>query len=189
MAGVGESGVDRDLLKRARRILGTSSDTETVNAALDRVVFQAEVLAGLRWLAGSRAVRDPWGGEAVHSAGRESIPALHDPVAARPLPGFKVWVRFDDGVEGVVDLSEVAGKGVFARWTDDPAEFDEMKVDPESGTLLWPGDLDVAPDRLYAEVLATELATRAGRRAAAEALAAMNLPVGTPEQMDKEAEG
>ena len=82
---------------------------------------------------------------------------LYDVVAAEARPGYKVWVRFEDGVEGVVDLSGLAGKGVFERWTRNPDEFGEVSVDSESGTVAWPGGLDVAPDRLYSEVIqATE---------------------------------
>ncbi len=77
---------------------------------------------------------------------------LHDVVAAEARPGFKIWVRFEDGLEGEADLSDLAGRGVFKRWTDDPAEFFEVSVDPECGTVVWPGDLDVAPDRLYSEI-------------------------------------
>ena len=80
---------------------------------------------------------------------------LYDVVAVRPLPNFRVWVRFEDGLEGEANLSDMAGKGVFKRWTDDPTEFDEVVVDPESGTLVWPGGLDVAPDRLYDDVAAS----------------------------------
>ena len=29
---------------------------------------------------------------------------------------FRLYVRFDDGVEGEADLSDVAGRGVFRRW-------------------------------------------------------------------------
>ena len=78
---------------------------------------------------------------------------LYDVVAVEARPGFKVWVRFEDGAEGEADLSDLAGRGVFKRWTEHPAEFGEVAVDPESGTLIWPGGLDVAPDRLYSEVL------------------------------------
>jgi hypothetical protein len=78
---------------------------------------------------------------------------LHDVVAVEARPGFKVWVRFENGVEGEADLSDLAGRGVFERWTANPAEFAEASVDPESGTVTWPGGLDVAPDRLYSEVL------------------------------------
>jgi hypothetical protein len=61
-------------------------------------------------------------------------------------------VRFEDGLAGEVDLSDLAGKGVFKRWTDDPSEFARVSVDRESGTIVWPGGLDVAPDRLYSDV-------------------------------------
>jgi hypothetical protein len=80
---------------------------------------------------------------------------LYDVVAVEARPGFKVWVRFENGVEGVADLSDLAGRGVFQRWTADPEEFAKVSVDPESGTVTWPGGLDVAPDRLYLEVLRT----------------------------------
>ena len=78
---------------------------------------------------------------------------LYDVIAAEAREGFKVWVRFENGVEGEADLSDLAGRGVFKRWTENPAEFSEVSVDPASGTLIWPGGLDVAPDRLYSEVV------------------------------------
>lgn len=53
-----------------------------------------------------------------------------------------------------MDLSDVAGKGVLQRWTDTPYEFAQVTLDPVSGAPIWPGGLDVAPDRLYREVLA-----------------------------------
>jgi hypothetical protein len=77
---------------------------------------------------------------------------LYDVVEVEARKGFRVWVRFEDGLQGEVDLSRLAGKGVFRRWVDDPSEFAQVSVDPESGTIVWPGGLDVAPDRLYADV-------------------------------------
>ncbi len=73
-------------------------------------------------------------------------------VAVEARPNFKLWVRFADGVEGEVDLSDVAGRGVFSRWTDAPEEFAHVVIDEVTGAPNWPGDLDVAPDRLYAEM-------------------------------------
>jgi hypothetical protein len=35
---------------------------------------------------------------------------------------------------------------------EDPSQFEAVKIDPRSGAPIWPGDLDVAPDRLYLEV-------------------------------------
>lgn len=74
-------------------------------------------------------------------------------VAAEARPDFRLWVRFQDGAEGVADLSDVAGRGVFRRWTERPEEFEAVSVDPGTGAPTWPGDLDVAPDRLYAEIV------------------------------------
>lgn len=45
-------------LDRARRILGTSTETETIEQALDLVAFRDEVLDGVRRLAGSGTLKD-----------------------------------------------------------------------------------------------------------------------------------
>lgn len=73
-------------------------------------------------------------------------------VAVEARPHFRLFVRFADGVEGEADLSDVAGRGVFTRWTEDPSEFFQVEVDPASGAPTWPGGLDVAPDALHEEV-------------------------------------
>lgn len=36
----------------------------------------------------------------------------------RVLEGYRVWVRFDDGVEGEVDFSQKPHTGVYAPWQD-----------------------------------------------------------------------
>jgi uncharacterized protein DUF2442 len=77
---------------------------------------------------------------------------LYDVIAVKVLKLYKIWVRFEDGLEGEADLSDIAGRGVFKRWTDSPSEFFEARVDPESGTVVWPGGLDVAPDGLYEDI-------------------------------------
>lgn len=45
-------------LDRARRLLGTSTETDTVEQALDLVAFRYEAIEGVRRLAGTRSVRD-----------------------------------------------------------------------------------------------------------------------------------
>jgi Arc/MetJ family transcription regulator len=55
--------VDEDLLGRAREILGTQSDTATVAAALDWIVFRDEVCRGIRAMAGSNSLRDIYADE------------------------------------------------------------------------------------------------------------------------------
>ncbi len=76
-----------------------------------------------------------------------------------PRERYRLWIHFEDGAEGEVDLSDIAGKGVFSRWTDSD-EFFRVRIDEESGTLVWPGGLDVAPDRLYVDVVGEEVDER-----------------------------
>ena len=76
---------------------------------------------------------------------------LYRIVAAKALPNYRLWVRFEDGVEGDVDLSDIVGKGVFRCW-EDPLEFAKVYIDAETGTVAWPGNLDLAPDALYRDL-------------------------------------
>jgi len=71
--------------------------------------------------------------------------------SVRTRPGYRLWIRFADGVEGEGDLSDLVGKGVFARW-EDPREFERAAIDQESGAVAWPGGIDVAPDALYHDI-------------------------------------
>lgn len=48
----------QDLIDKARRILGTSTETETVEQALELVAFRKEVSDGMRRIGGSRSTRD-----------------------------------------------------------------------------------------------------------------------------------
>ena len=68
-------------------------------------------------------------------------------VEARPLSGYRIWIRYDDGVEGEVDLGHLAGRGVFKAWTD-RAVFEAVHVD-RSGAVTWNEDIDLCPDALY----------------------------------------
>ena len=66
------------------------------------------------------------------------------------LDNYRVWLQFDDGVEGTVDLSRLVGQGVFAAWGD--YAFFRRAFLAGQGALTWPGELDLCPDALYLEV-------------------------------------
>lgn len=68
-------------------------------------------------------------------------------MSVRPLPGYRLHLRFEDGTEGTVDLSDLAGRGVFAAW-DEPGAFDRVTVG-EHGELVWSEVLDLCSDALY----------------------------------------
>ncbi len=73
-------------------------------------------------------------------------------VAADALSDFRLHVRFMDGTEGTVDLTTLIhspSAGVFAALAD-PLLFAQAYV--EYDALTWPGEIDLAPDAMYAEI-------------------------------------
>ena len=69
------------------------------------------------------------------------------PIEVRPRSGFRLWLRFSDGAEGVVDLSRLAGRGVFRCW-DAADVFKAVRV-AEHGAIVWGDDVELCPDALY----------------------------------------
>jgi hypothetical protein len=77
---------------------------------------------------------------------------LKDIVAVEPLDCYRLLLRFEDGIEGIVDLSKhLSFNGVFLPLRD-PAYFANVRVDPQAGTVVWPNGADLDPDVLYATV-------------------------------------
>ena len=75
---------------------------------------------------------------------------LIDVVDVKPLDGYRLHLRFEDGTQGEVDVAElIAFTGVFAPLRD-KAVLDQVRVDPTLGTVVWPGGGDLDPDVLYA---------------------------------------
>ena len=68
-------------------------------------------------------------------------------ITFKVLDQYRVWLRFDDGVEGEVGLSHLVGQGVFAAWRD--YEFFRLAFVADYGSLTWPGELDLCPDALW----------------------------------------
>lgn len=73
-------------------------------------------------------------------------------VACKPQPHYRVWIRFDDGLEGEVDLSDLVGKGVFEAWKS-VEFFNQVRIDPKSDTLAWGEDIDLDPYVLREKIL------------------------------------
>ena len=73
-------------------------------------------------------------------------------VEARSTGGHRIYIRFEDGVDGEIDLEKlVEFKGVFEPLKD-PEQAARVRVDHELGTICWPNGADLDPDVLYAEL-------------------------------------
>ena len=75
------------------------------------------------------------------------MPKLTD---LKALDHYRLWMRYDDGVEGVVDLSEFAGKGVFVGWND-YREFEKASIGA-GGEITWGDDIDMCSDAMYLRI-------------------------------------
>lgn len=60
-------------------------------------------------------------------------------------------LTFADGVQGEVEVLGRMREPVFAKALT-PGGFAAVKLDAETGTIVWPGGADLAPDTLYERV-------------------------------------
>ena len=80
-----------------------------------------------------------------------------DVVEVRAEADCSLWVRFADGISGryLLDLKELTG---VLRPLRDPAFFRQVFID--HGAVAWPGEIDLAPDAMYREILAARAPAR-----------------------------
>ncbi len=71
-------------------------------------------------------------------------------VKVSPLPQYRLYVEFDDGVSGTIDLSDELDGEVFQPLRDE-ATFRQVKVD-EFGAVCWPNGPDLAPDAMHSQL-------------------------------------
>jgi hypothetical protein len=91
--------------------------------------------------------------------------SLHDVTDVEVLGHYLLRLTFSDGLTGDVDLSHIRDwGGVFASLRD-PDAFAQVRVDPEIGTITWPGGADLAPEVLHER--ASAHAVRGSHRLAA----------------------
>jgi len=77
---------------------------------------------------------------------------LKDIVAAKAVGDYRLHLRFEDGVEGVVDLAPYLNfRGVLEPLRD-REYFAQVRVDAGLGTVVWPNGADLDPDVLYGRV-------------------------------------
>lgn len=70
-------------------------------------------------------------------------------VVAIARPRHTVRIVFADGEVRDVDITPLLDTPAFAPLRD-PALFERVGIDEETGTIVWPGDVDLDPDVIYA---------------------------------------
>jgi len=71
--------------------------------------------------------------------------------AIQPRENHHLWIRFNDGTEGTVDLSHLVGKGVFRQW-EQGIPFESARISEETGAVTWGKDVELDTLNLYLRV-------------------------------------
>ena len=72
------------------------------------------------------------------------------PIEVEARPGYRIWLQYSDGVAGEIDLSDVAGKGIFKVW-DEPGCFQKVYIAPHRA-IAWNDEVELCPNALYMEL-------------------------------------
>ena len=76
---------------------------------------------------------------------------LHRVIDARHAGDHRVWLRFEDGLGGELDLSSELWGTMFEPLKD-VATFSKLRVDADLDTIVWPNGADFSPQWLYDEL-------------------------------------
>jgi len=71
--------------------------------------------------------------------------------SVKAVKKYTLHLSFSDGVEGLVDLSHLAGKGVFKQWESGDLFF-QVHLDPETNAVVWNEILDLDSNSLYLNI-------------------------------------
>lgn len=77
------------------------------------------------------------------------------PTEVEVREGYLIWLRYSDGTAGEIDLSHLAGRGVFEAW-DDLACFEAVYIASTRG-IAWGEDIELCPDALYMQLTGKSL--------------------------------
>ena len=72
-----------------------------------------------------------------------------DVVEVKAEPHYRLFVRFKDGLAGRVQLRPEELTGALAQLLDEEF-FAQVFID--YGAVAWPGEIDLAPDAMYAQI-------------------------------------
>lgn len=82
-------------------------------------------------------------------------------VEVLPRDGWKIWVRFSDGVAGEVDVSWLRGAPLFIG-LENRMTFESVSVHPKLKVVSWGENLKIDPCDMYDEPVKAKTTAFAG---------------------------
>ena len=85
---------------------------------------------------------------------------LFDVIRVQALPNRNLELTFENGFHGKVAIDQIVKSytGVFAPLLQDEY-FNQVKVNAELGTIVWPNRADLCPDVLYSKATGLQIVT------------------------------
>jgi hypothetical protein len=80
-------------------------------------------------------------------------------IECRAEGNYTLWVKFDDGLEGLVYLGDLVTTNSFLALSDEDI-FSRVEIDPVSNALMWTGGIRLEPEVLYRDLASKTLAIR-----------------------------
>jgi hypothetical protein len=75
---------------------------------------------------------------------------MNRPTKVEAMGGYKIRLSYPDGMQGVLDLSDQVGKGIFAPLKDEK-NFQKVHLGPY-GQIAWSDEMEICPDAAYLEI-------------------------------------
>lgn len=79
------------------------------------------------------------------------------PIKVKALDNYIIWLKYDDGAEGEINISHLARKGIFKQW-DKNNFFAKVYIDKQSKSIAWNDDIQLCPNTLYLKLRKTSYA-------------------------------
>jgi hypothetical protein len=76
---------------------------------------------------------------------------------ARYIKDYSLWLKFEDGVEGTIDLQNELYGEMFEPLKD-IKQFSQFSIHPELRTITWSNGADLSPEFLYQNLKKTNKA-------------------------------
>ena len=93
--------------------------------------------------------------EEIAAEAKQPQVKIPKPTCVEAREGYTIWVEFEDGVNGVIDLSEEMDKPVFGPLRD-RAFFKSVRI-VDGDHVAWSDDLDLCAEAMYADITGTTL--------------------------------
>ena len=94
---------------------------------------------------------------------------MHRVTDCKASRDYRLWLRFEDGLEGSVFLGNLVDLGPFTAWRD-VDQFCRAAVDREAATVVWEAGIQFDPDILYQDLLSSRAAKEFNASGASPAL-------------------